>query len=374
MTDQKQQALVSLGLVLDTTEASLASLVNPAENPTQLSLDLSLLHKDFISILSFIYTSTTKLSLVLKSSSPSYKAALEPLKELSDRIASLPHCLRLIQTDHGKTLAAEATAIAKDVLQSARALFQILITIHSPQSASHHNAGDDYLIITGAVHEIVEKARSKDGFSKDNLAAVIKVWKCNQESLDDGKNEVQETLDSTEDQDDFDNGWDELGFTPGLKPSATEMERIKKIHAIARLSTLFHQRILQDVLKPLSSSLPLPSETNRILDNLAHASSDFLACSDNFVSTMYLPQVAVNMGLELDSYQRQLTHLQESMDPLILDTPSEPQLQGLQPSRTSKTPEHYAKLRKWCTACINQVNKNIHELARELKEAETPIG
>lgn len=57
------------------------------------------------------------------------------------------------------------------------------------------------------------------------------MWKRNQESLDDGKNEVQETLDSTEDdaQDDFDNGWDELGFTPGLKPSATEMERIKKV-------------------------------------------------------------------------------------------------------------------------------------------------
>lgn len=145
-----------------------------------------------------------------------------------------------------------------------------------------------------------------------------------------------------------------------------------KIHPIVRLSTLFHQRVLQDILSPLSASLPLPSEINRILDNLAFASSEFLACSDNFVSTMYPPQVAANIGFELDRYQRQLAHLQASLDPLILDTSSEPRLQGLQLSHTSKTPEHYAKLHKWCTACINQINKNIYELARELKGTETP--
>lgn len=126
----------------------------------------------------------------------------------------------------------EATVIAKDVLAAARALFQTFLTVNSNKSASHHGArGDDYLIRTGALHDIIDKARSKGGFSTDNLAAVIKLWKRNQESLEDGRNEVQETMDSTgnDAEDAFDDGWDELGFSSSLKPSATEMERIKKV-------------------------------------------------------------------------------------------------------------------------------------------------
>lgn len=221
----------------------MAFLADPTKS-TDPSLDgsnLSLLHKDFLSLLSLIYTSTTKLSLVMKPSSPSYNAALEPLKELSDRVASLPHCVRLLQADHGKTLAAEANGIAKDVLEAIKALIQTFITIDSEGSCSRGDAGDEYLVRTGAVHDVIDKARGQNGFSGNNLVAVRKIWNRNQESLDDGVNEVRETMDNTgkveddaEDKDDFDDGWEELGFSSNVKPSPVELERIKKVKSLTQ--------------------------------------------------------------------------------------------------------------------------------------------
>jgi hypothetical protein len=197
----------------------------------------SLLHKDFLSLLSLIYASTTKLSFALKPSSPSHKAALEPLKDLSDSVASLPHCVCLIKTHNGKTLAAEANTIAKDVLEALNSLVQTFIVINSSSSGE---AGSEYLIRTGAVHEIIDKARSPDGLSGSNLAAVTKILKRNQESLDDGLAEVRETMENAEssedgtgegqsEDEDFDDGWAELGISSKTMPSATELERIKKV-------------------------------------------------------------------------------------------------------------------------------------------------
>lgn len=158
------------------------------------------------------------------------------MKELSDRVAALPHCVRLLQTDHGRTLAAEANAIARDVLEAIKSLAQTFITIDAEGSSSRGEAGDEYLIRTGTVHDIIDKARGQNGFSRDNVASVKKIWKRNQESLDDGVNEVRETLENaengqepTEEEDDFDDGWAELGISSNVKPSAIELERIKKV-------------------------------------------------------------------------------------------------------------------------------------------------
>lgn len=230
-------ALIALTVVLETSKAALAFLADPTQSPDPSlnSSDLSLLHNDFLSLLSLIYLSTTKLSLVLKPSSPSYTAALEPLKELSDRAAALPHCVRLLETDHGKTLAAEANGVAKDVLDVVKSLVQTFITIDA-EGSSRGKSGDEYLVRTGAVHNAIDAARGQNGFSANNLVAVTKVLKRNQESLDDGMNEVQEMIDSAknsgegaEDDEEFDDGWAEFNISSNVKPSLTELERINKV-------------------------------------------------------------------------------------------------------------------------------------------------
>ncbi|KXN89261.1 hypothetical protein AN958_06015 [Leucoagaricus sp. SymC.cos] len=236
---------------------------------------------------------------------------------------------------------------------------------------------------TGAVHDIIEKARGRDGFPGNNLVAVRKVWKRNQESLNDGLDEVRETMENAEkpedgvgkEEEEFDDGWTELGISSNVKPSVTEVGRIKKMYTIVRLSTLLHQRIFKDALSTLSPSLPLNKDTHTMLDSLADGSSDFLTCSDNFISTMYPPQVAEHMDIELEEYRQQLSNLQSKFDPLIPETSIEEQLQKLRLSSSiSKPTDHYTKLRKWYIACINQINKNIYELEHELKGSESPLA
>ncbi|KAF5357909.1 hypothetical protein D9756_001573 [Leucocoprinus leucothites] len=376
---EKQKAIDALTLVLESSKAALAFLADPTQSadPSLDASPLSVIHKDFLSLLSLIYASTTKLSLVLKPSSPSYTAALGPLRELSERVASLPHCVRLLQTDHGKSLAAEAYTIARDVLVALQSLVQALIVIGSENSASSGDVGE-YLVKTGTVHDIIEDARGSSGFSGNNLVAVRKIWKHNQDSLQDSLEEVREAMEKAEDLEggsegeEFDDGWGELGMPSSVKPSAAELETIKKIYTIARLSTLLHQRIWKDALSTLTPSLPLSKETNTILDNLADASSDLVSSSDNFISTIYPPQVVEDISIELQGFRRQLTVLQSKIEPLIPERSIEEQLSNLQLSNTAKSSDHYTKLRKWYIACINQINKNIQELEYELKGQEQP--
>jgi len=171
---------------------------------------------------------------VLEPSSPSYTASLEPLKELSECIASLPHYVQLIQADHGKTLATETYAIARDVTEALQHIIQTFISIHSENSSQSKEAVAEYLTKTGTLHDLIENARKMSGFSGNNLIAVRKVWKRNQETLDDSLEEICDAWEkaknpegSTEDGTKFDDGWEELGIS-SVKPSATELEIIKK--------------------------------------------------------------------------------------------------------------------------------------------------
>lgn len=139
-----------------------------------------------------------------------------------------------------------------------------------------------------------------------------------------------------------------------------------------RLSILLHRRIFKDILSSLSAPVSLSNIANATLDDIADASSAFLVVSDNFISTMYPPQAPEHISIELEGYQRQLTHLHTKVEPLIPDTSLEEQFQKFQLSHTTRSTDHSAKLRKWFIAGVNQISKNIQELEHELKGSNAP--
>lgn len=89
---------------------------------------------------------------------------------------------------------------------------------------------------------------------------------------------------------------------------------------------------------------------------------------------MYPPQVADHINIELEGYKRRLSTLQSRIEPLVPDASIEEHFRNLQLSNAVKSSDHFTKLRKWYIACINQVNKNIHELERELKGSEALLA
>lgn len=206
------------------------------EPPQPVAEPLEVLHKDLISLLSLLYAATTKLSLALKPSSPTYNASLSPLKDLADHISALFHCANHFVPDtHGATLVQEVTSLVKDAIDSIRALVQKFLEIESNDSRqSSGQAGDEYMVRTATVHTVLDRARQ---LSANNLFAVRKRWSEDAASLDDGFREVAdmvEEAESTDDVDDsddamLDDGWGEIGIGKSQKMIPEELDRTKKV-------------------------------------------------------------------------------------------------------------------------------------------------
>lgn len=93
------------------------------------------------------------------------------------------------------------------------------------------NGGEEYLVRTGTVHDLVEKARRE--IPADNLAAVKGRWTADRGMLEDSLEEIISMLEGG-DEDDMDTGgfddeWDELGFGSSKKMSEIELERTRKV-------------------------------------------------------------------------------------------------------------------------------------------------
>lgn len=188
--------------------------------------------------MSLLRGSTTKLSLALKPSSPTYNAALSPLKDISDQISAISHCVRLFENSQGVTLREEVTSVAKNIIQSVRSLLQTFLDIEKNGiHTSMGQAGDEYMVRIGTVHDTLNQAAS---LSTDNLTSVRKKWVQDYSTLEDGFNEVGEMAqvdpDSLEgsDEDEEDDGWGELGLG-SRKMNAEEVERAKKVVRSTRL-------------------------------------------------------------------------------------------------------------------------------------------
>lgn len=193
-------------------------------------------------MLSFLHGSVTKLALALKPSSPTYGASLAPLKELSENVASLTFCARLFHPEtHGRNLVQEVKSIVTDVILAIGSLVQTFLNIEATGShVSTGQAGDEYMVRTATVHDVIDKARNpQNGLSKDNLEAVRKRWMQDRDSLADGLREVDEMVEDESSQidegvEDDEDGWDELGIGSSSRMDKNELERTKKVRPIPR--------------------------------------------------------------------------------------------------------------------------------------------
>ena len=201
------------------------------------------------------YSNTTKLSIALKPSKPTYSAALIPLKNLithSSTFAS--NASSFLPNAHGRVLTTEVHSTARNVLAALQELVHThLSLLANPSSkddavavsrSSPKNGNDAYLAKTGVVHELITQAKAEDhpqGLSRTNLIAVRKRWQEHSEIIADAaatlESEASPSDGDGDDDDDFDDGWDdpELGFTmPGkLSPEQVELAktvRIRRLH------------------------------------------------------------------------------------------------------------------------------------------------
>ena len=214
----------ALTLVVENCKAALTAIDNsqPAHDNYP-SSDFPTLRKDFLSLLSLIHASSTKVALALKPSSPQYKAALTPLKDLSKHVAALIHSIRLMRRDQSATILKEYTSLVQNVIGAIQSLAQIFLD-------SSTTATEEYLVRTGTIHDLIDMARKPGGLSMTSRDAVRKKWLQNHESIVDGAEEIQQVC-SPKDTggDDFiDDGWEELGIN-STKLSPSELDRTEKV-------------------------------------------------------------------------------------------------------------------------------------------------
>jgi hypothetical protein len=212
----------SLSLLVENCKAALVAIDNSDELAQETtSTDFPTLRRDFLSLHSLIHASSTKVALALKPSSPQYKAALTPLKDLSNNVAALIHSIRLMRRDQSTTILKEYTSLAQNVIGAVESLAQMFLD--STATATE----EFYLVRTGTIHDLIDMARKPGGLSVTSREAVRKRWLQNHESIVDGAEEIQQIC-SPEGDDFIDDGWEELGIN-STKLSPSELDRTEKV-------------------------------------------------------------------------------------------------------------------------------------------------
>ncbi len=227
-----------LNLISETCVASKAALgqAETVQASSDLDPSLAVLRKDFTSILTILYTLTTKVSLTLRASQAAHSAALPQLKDTVKYISSLTTCATLFEP-HGKTLSGEVRKCATDVLESLRAYSDAFTEIVNRGEGS----GEDYLVKTGEVHDTIDAARRN--LPEDNASAVRKRWSTDRGMVEDSLADVQsmieddeadaDELEGLDEDEEFDDELDALGLGPTKRLSPLELARVKKVNSFS---------------------------------------------------------------------------------------------------------------------------------------------
>ncbi|KAI0664617.1 Grap2 and cyclin-D-interacting-domain-containing protein [Cubamyces menziesii] len=354
-------ALSALRLLKETCSAALDALKQPLSS-TQISLlssppSSAILHKDFQSLLTLIYTSTTKLTLVLRPSAPAPKAALGPINDLGTSITSLATCATLFDL-YGSTLSSYARRASREICDSVISLANTFV----------EDSGDEYLVRTGTVHDLIEKARRE--LPVDNLAAVKMQWKADRGMLEDSLNDINAMIEDAGDEGDDDlegerfdddDELDELGFGPSKKLSDVELERVKKVQPLVRFGTLLHKRIVPDVLANVSGSGP---ELLAALDALPSHSHSVVLAVEELVASLYAPQKPAALSSAVTAFSNAIHQLHASAvadtllssDGDVAKQMSALTLDGGEGARSNG--DKQKDPRRWFDACLAQIDKS----------------
>ncbi|OCH93371.1 hypothetical protein OBBRIDRAFT_885514 [Obba rivulosa] len=360
-TSDKEKALETLRLFSEACTVSITALQQPLSASSS-SLTCAVLRKDFLSLLTLVYTSTTKLTLTLRPSEPSYTAASGPLRDLAQHISSLTTCAILFDA-HGATLSREVRTVAKEVIEALRCLSENFV----------NQGGQDYLVATGTVHDVVSQAQQS--LSTDNISAVKKRWMSDRSMLDDVLDEVAYMIEThgagdeeDEDEGDLDDEWDELGLGAKKKMSEAELSRTKKVHPLLRFTTGLQKRVLLDIFPRISSQSPPVS--NATLDALPTHSHNLLINSEELTAALYAPQDLANISSAITSLAGAVSQLQSALlDGAMLPPPRTPDAdalaEGVSSMRVSndgatekpKTPTKDRDVRGWFDTCFMQIDR-----------------
>ncbi|KAI6005948.1 hypothetical protein EDD15DRAFT_2191288 [Pisolithus albus] len=326
--------------------------------------DLSVICKDLHSLFSLIYSLSTKLSLALSPSSPSYSASLPLLQDLAKHASGVVYCVSLLnEVQHGATFIKDTNKIVKGILESLRDLVQTFIEFAAcDPSSTSGMAGEDYLVRTAALHDLITTAQGSNGIPKDNRSAVRQNWSVNKATLEDGVSEVTRMIEEAEgddanhptaDGDDFNDGWDELGLGTNTSLNKDELARSKSVYPILRLIVLLHKRIFLDVL---SSTCPV-SVPNVAYDLLLEQSHSLLAVADELVATLYPPQDPDSVYKEVAVLMTVITTLHTRLQVFFpVDDGLDVELNQLSIQDTSLSKSRKVN-KRWFDTCFDQISR-----------------
>ncbi|KAI0302029.1 hypothetical protein BC826DRAFT_986712 [Russula brevipes] len=317
----------SLALLSQTCSLSIAAINAKSEAQAP---PLSTLHADAISLLSVIYSNTTKLSIALNPSNPAYSAALAVLKDLTTHSSTLASNASLFFPNvHGRALTAEVQYTAKSVLSALQELAHAhlaLLVKPEPKHASHadtthprtsrNGKNDAYLAKTGVVHDLIAQAKAEQpqGLSKTNLIAVRKRWREHSDIIADAaatlESEASPADDADDEDEDFDDGWDdpELGLSMPGKLGPDQVELAKAILNVVRRTSALFDDIRGTLLPPLRA--PTQPPPNALLDNLLDSAPPLVDAVDNLATQVYgSPDDLAHLSDARDSFARALSSL-----------------------------------------------------------------
>ena len=222
-------SIPELLLVLENCRVVLGSFDDETHiNDDHPTVDFATLRTDFLSILSLLYVASTKVALALKpGSSTHHRAAIVPLKDLSNNVAALTHVVRLMRRTEGLTLLAEYRGATQNTIRSIEYFLDGLRS-----SISRSDEDGKYLVAVNKVHELIDAAKRPGALSFDNKAAVRKKWLQDYDSLLDGAEEMR-GMDNAEDEESFDDGWEDLGLKSKQDFRPEEKARLETVRSFS---------------------------------------------------------------------------------------------------------------------------------------------
>jgi hypothetical protein len=226
--------------------------------PDTHDVPLTTLRTDFLSILSIIYSNTTKLSIALNPSTPTHSAALRPLKDLIAHASTLASNASLfLPSVHGRTLTAEVHSVAKSVLTALENLARAHLSLiaRGPTKGDATSGTEEYLSKTAIVHELIAQAKAAhpQGLSRSNLVAVRKRWLEHSETVSDAEAMLEFEAFASDDDDnkdtEFDDGWDDPELDLGSDKGEQGPEQ-KQLAKTVRRRHLSPPRPVADISLP----------------------------------------------------------------------------------------------------------------------------